>query len=641
MGFLLLNLAFATQANAQECVHTLNPHHNSMMFFDSSASLSFDAIRATTFTEPYQAKALGLVRDAVWIKTSFDPNQTKPQTQSQTQSQACHGYSWYLQLQNPFLDFIDVYVLQGDTLIKHDQLGDRRPVPADSIPRRLPTVKIADLYPIYESTQHQPLEIYVRLASQNSINTHWGFISEKGIIEQEQPIIIMSAFIGAALVLLIIFSMALWAITRQIALVYYLMMLVSYGFILATVYGWMHLLAIPSDPWILIAQAVLILNFLLLSNAILGIKPLYKKIYTALLAMALFIIAFSLVSSYLDQLQAAIKIVHFVGISILSSLLIISSIMVKKDIIAKFYFVIFGIMTAALMIRIMAIYDFIPANFFLAHLFSFMILLQLIVLFFVTLIYYYKHYLNLLKQEQNLKIEQELLDQRKLFLRLLSHEFMTPLAIGSAAGRNLTDDLSDLSKENVAPNIIRQMQQDLQTQKRARQRLQDLVNQCLEADFEVNRFEEGRTSLAKFSRAFYQNLNKIEQRPRLVIDWEFKPEDIDSLKIKGDAEALVMAINMVVNNGLKYSKSDQTVNINLHIKEAKLHIAVRDYGIGFDLDKDITKAFKRGRNTQNTSGLGLGLYISQDILQRYNGQLIIEPKQPGSLVTLWVPLVSS
>lgn len=623
-----MSLTWFSVGHASDCKHQLNPPNNSMMFFDSSATLSFETIRSTTFSEPYQAKALGLTRDALWIKTQFDPQQ------------ACPSNSWYLQFQNPFLDFIDVYMLQGDTLIKHDQLGDRREPLVDALPRRLPSLKIKDLHSSDLAQTTQPIDIYIRLASQNSINTHLSFVSEQSILEQEQPIIIMSAFIGAALVLLLLFSLILLAITYQTAVIYYIILLVSYSYILATVYGWLHLWSIPSDPWVLIAQPLVILSFLLLSNAVLGIKNSYKRTYILLMSLAIFLVIFSLLSSFFDHLQPAIKTVHIMGVFILIGLLVMSSLMVKNNTIAKFYFLVFGVMIVALIIRILAIYNFVPANFFLAHLFSFMILFQLIILFFVTLSYFYQRYLNLLQQQQQLQMEQQLLDQRKLFLRLLSHEFMTPLAIGSAVTRNLADDLADLNRENVAPHIIRQMQKDLQTQERARQRLQDLVNQCLEADFEVNRFEDGRTSLAKFSQAFYQSLNKIEQRPRLVINWLFKPEDIDTDTIKGDAEPLIMAINMIVNNALKYSPADQSVIITLALEGAQLTIAVRDYGIGFDLDKDILKAFKRGRNTQNTSGLGLGLFISQDILQRYQGELTIEPQQPGSLVSLSIPLDS-
>ena len=324
------------------------------------------------------------------------------------------------------------------------------------------------------------------------------FISQDQILAKDLPVLILSAFVASALILLLVFSVILWGLTRQVALLYYIVMLLSYVYILATVYGWMQLWDLPSDPWILIAQPVLILSFLLLTNAILAINQTYNKLYQVL------------------------------------------------------------------------------------------------------------------------------------------------LAIGSAAGRNLADDLNDLAKQNVAPHIIRQMQQDLHTQQRARQRLQDLVSQCLEADYEVNRFEKGYTTLAKFSQILYQSLNKIEQRPRIIMEWDFKPEQLSeqhsTLRIKGDAEPLVMALNMVVNNALKYSKPDQNVIISVSLDNAQLIIAVRDFGIGFDQDKEITQAFKRGRNTQSTSGLGLGLYISQDILQRYHGSLTIETQQPGSLVSLSIPL---
>jgi len=618
------------RADDLACNPQQNLPHHSMIFFDTAAARNLNDIKTIKFTESYHPEALGLTKDAVWIKTAFNPEP------------ACLEQNWFLQFGNPYLDSIDVYILQNEALVAHYELGDRRSRPAHLNPQRLPAVPIS---PHFNSESTDGLVIFVRLASQNSISTDMTFITQAQIHTQDLPVLILSAFVASALILLLVFSVILWGLTRQVALLYYIITLLSYGYILATVYGWMHFWGWPSDPWILIAQPVLILSFLLLSNAILAIHQTFNKTYKVLLATAIFLVVLSLISGLIDHLQPALKTVHSLGVLLLLTLLGISGLMVKNNSIAKFYFLVFGVMILALVVRILAIYNVVPANFLLAHLFSIMILIQLIILFFVTLGFYYKHYLALLKQQQQLELEQQLVSQRKLFLRLLSHEFMTPLAIGGAAGRNLADDLNDLAKQDVAPHIIHQMQQDLQTQQRARQRLQDLVSQCLDADYEVNRFEQGFTTLNTFNRIVYQNLNKIEQRPRIIIEWALQPErpsePQNSLRIKGDAEPLVMAMNMVVNNALKYSKPDQNVIITFAIHDAQLIIAVRDFGIGFDQDTDITQAFKRGRNTQSTSGLGLGLYISQDILQRYNGQLIIEPQQPGSLVTLQVPIYRS
>ncbi|SFR60755.1 sensor histidine kinase [Thiomicrospira sp. ALE5] len=629
MGLVLFSLATLLRADGFQCHPYQSLPHDSTIFFDTSAALDFDDILTIQFTEPYQAEALGLTRDAVWIKTVFNPKQ------------ACLTPSWNLQFGNPYLDYIDVYILQNNRLLAHYELGDRRSRPADLSPQRLPAVPLS---PYLDTDTADELVIFARLASQNSISTDMVFITQAQIQAKDAPIIIVSAFIAASLLLIILFSVILFFVTRHIAALYFIILVSSYSFVLATIYGWMHYINLPSDPWVVIVQPIIILSFILLSNALLNIQPNYPRIYLALLVIGLGLIFLTVTGAIFDDLQTPLRFVHSLAIVSLLTILVLSLLMVRQNLIARFYFAMFGIMVIAIVIRILAIYGLVPANFVMANLFAFAIAFQLIVLFFIMLGYYYRNFIKLQTELQQLQLEQELVSQRKLFLRLLSHEFMTPLAIGSAAGRNLADDLDDLAKQNVAPHIVRQMQQDLHTQQRARQRLQDLVNQCLEADYEVNRFEEGYTTLAQFSRIFYQSLNKIDQRPRIIVEWDFEPESLSeqhsTLKIKGDAEPLVMALNMVVNNALKYSKPDQNVIITVSLDKAQLIIAVRDFGIGFDQDNEITQAFKRGRNTQSTSGLGLGLFISQEILQRYHGKLTIEPQQPGSLVSLSIPLDS-
>ena len=97
------------RADNLQCHPYQNLPHHSMIFFDASAALDFDDIQTIEFTEPYSAKALGLTRNAVWIKTHFNPKQ------------ACLTPSWYLQFGNPFLDYIDVYILQNNRLLAHHE----------------------------------------------------------------------------------------------------------------------------------------------------------------------------------------------------------------------------------------------------------------------------------------------------------------------------------------------------------------------------------------------------------------------------------------------------------------------------------------------------------------------------------------
>jgi len=623
---LMLVLTFSLPTSAQTSCLIQQAADDSMIFFDASQKKTIAQIRQIDFTQSYRPQSHGLTTDAVWIKTQFQPQL------------ACLDRSWFLQFNNPFLDYIDVYLFQNNRQVAHYSLGDRRAWPDAFAAQRLPTLPIDAYIKREESGQPYSLDIYFRIATQNTMHNQFLFISNEGIYQQEKPMIVMSAFIGAALLLLVFLSVMLLILTRKIGFLYYIGMLLCYAYVLATVYGWLHFFQLTSDPGILIVQPLLTLTFLLVSNALLSLDKRFKKTYLSLLALTLVVIAFSLYSSIVDQLQPALKLTHATGVMTLIGLMIMNIRLLKSNLISRLYFIIFGLMFIALTLRVMSINNLIPANIVIDNLFSFIVLLQFILLFFIMLGYYYNQYLQLIKQQEHLNFQSNLIEQRKLFLRLLSHEFMTPLAINDAILRNLTDDINDLVKECLTAPHRKQILRDLQTQRKTNRRLHALVTQCLTPNFDIDRFEEGQVSLAQFIKLLYQNLDQLDDRVRLTIELACSTEQQETFAIKGDGEPLVLATNLVVNNGLKYSNEDQTVAIVLQIEEQQLIIQVRDLGIGFDPNIAVTGPFQRGRNTQNTSGLGLGLYMSQEIVDRYHGDLDINNQTKGTLVNLTIPL---
>ena len=63
----------------------------------------------------------------------------------------------------------------------------------------------------------------------------------------------------------------------------------------------------------------------------------------------------------------------------------------------------------------------------------------------------------------------------------------------------------------------------------------------------------------------------------------------------------------------------------------KAFLAVRDHGSGVDpQDRDrIFRRFERATNPRNVSGLGLGLFISRQIVEAHGGRLTVEGAQGG------------
>ena len=70
-------------------------------------------------------------------------------------------------------------------------------------------------------------------------------------------------------------------------------------------------------------------------------------------------------------------------------------------------------------------------------------------------------------------------------------------------------------------------------------------------------------------------------------------------------------------------------------------ISIKDFGTNlFDEEMPLLKEkFKRGKNSEGTDGVGLGLYISTELLRKMNGNLEIENEKPGFKVSIYLRII--
>ena len=93
----------------------------------------------------------------------------------------------------------------------------------------------------------------------------------------------------------------------------------------------------------------------------------------------------------------------------------------------------------------------------------------------------------------------------------------------------------------------------------------------------------------------------------------------------------------LVDNGMKYAPDSKEIIINAERLNDKIKISVTDYGKGIPPEK-IPQLFDRyyrvNKDANKTSGLGLGLYISAEIIKRHGGEIGVE-NEPSEGCTFW------
>ena len=114
---------------------------------------------------------------------------------------------------------------------------------------------------------------------------------------------------------------------------------------------------------------------------------------------------------------------------------------------------------------------------------------------------------------------------------------------------------------------------------------------------------------------------------------------IEKCNIFVDKLRLQQVFDNIYINSYKYADTDITVES--YIKDDNLIIIISDEGDSIT-DEELPlllEKFKRGGNVKDKDGVGLGLYISRELLRKMNGDLEIENKHPGFSVIIKLRII--
>ena len=233
------------------------------------------------------------------------------------------------------------------------------------------------------------------------------------------------------------------------------------------------------------------------------------------------------------------------------------------------------------------------------------------------------------EQQRALLVEQraraaaeEALRARDRFLSIAAHELKTPVASLQLSAESLVRarDADRLDDERLRTGLKRMT--------KAADRLGDLVRELLDVSrlaAEHAPLQLSPTDLAALVRDVLARFEEQGETHRI----RFTGPDV--LWIPGDVARLDQVVTNLVDNAMKYSPPEAPVDVTLAEEEAGAVLEVRDRGIGLDeatVDR-IFEPFGRGENAEHIQGMGLGLYISQQIVARHGGTILGAPRSDG------------
>jgi signal transduction histidine kinase len=119
-------------------------------------------------------------------------------------------------------------------------------------------------------------------------------------------------------------------------------------------------------------------------------------------------------------------------------------------------------------------------------------------------------------------------------------------------------------------------------------------------------------------------------------------QDNSAVLVTADHLRMEQVVTNLISNAVKYSPDGDDITVRVWTVYNFAHFSVTDKGIGIakenlkDLFSQFYRAVEPGRNI---SGLGLGLFISKEIVERHGGTISVESELGiGSVFTFSIPL---
>ena len=212
---------------------------------------------------------------------------------------------------------------------------------------------------------------------------------------------------------------------------------------------------------------------------------------------------------------------------------------------------------------------------------------------------------------------------QKEFINTAAHELRTP--IQPILG------ITELVKKEIKDDRHREL---LEVISRSAQRLKNLSEDILEASkIESNSLHLNKEHF-KIKELIIEVINSYRNNTDSKnIRFEYALDD-DNLTIHADRNGLSRVISNLINNSIKFTHKDggiisvfvESKGIKEGNKEDKeaaaMVVSVKDIGTG--IDKEILPKLFRKFNTKSFHGMGLGLYISKNIVNAHGGKIWAE-----------------
>lgn len=216
-------------------------------------------------------------------------------------------------------------------------------------------------------------------------------------------------------------------------------------------------------------------------------------------------------------------------------------------------------------------------------------------------------------------------------MSMASHELKTPITSAKMFVQILRRLFSQ-NKDKKAIHYLRHVEDQIN-------RINKLVNNLLDTSrIETNRLKLNKKifSIKKLINEVAGNIQATADTHRIII------KDFENINVLADKDRIEQVLVNLIVNAIKYSPQANKIIISLVAKEGKIVVGVEDFGVGIPKkyhQKIFDRFYSISQKKKGNSGLGVGLYISSEIIKQHGGKIYVKSKNDqGSIFYFTLPI---
>lgn len=239
---------------------------------------------------------------------------------------------------------------------------------------------------------------------------------------------------------------------------------------------------------------------------------------------------------------------------------------------------------------------------------------------------------RLLGVVQDITEQVELQHQKDMFLGIASHELKTPVTSIKAYAQIL-EKMFRHSGDTKSAKLLAKMDNQAN-------RLNNLIADLLD----VTKINNGKLQFNYTTFDFNQMVEEVVEEMQYTSPGHYVEKKlVYTGLIVGDKDRLSQVVINFLSNAIKYSPGANRIIVSTERKETEVQLCIQDFGIGISPEKKdrVFEQFYRvsGSREQTFSGLGLGLYISSEIIKRMRGRIwVASTEGEGTTFSFTIPV---